>query len=354
MKIHRGVLIYAPGSLGDTLMICPALEFIKKQQPRQKISLLYDLPMGRTKLTPKEILGDTSMVDGFVEYSVPQTKNWFSTSVAGLKLFCKLFLEYHTVFYLVECWRGERRALRDKVFFALCGITCFKYFDRLLDRPKPDAITVSRAVEALFRAGDDDALKISSEQMSYRYIQNLAINTLVDAPSNVCHRYVLSPFSNMPAKDWPTERYILLAKFLKEKFKVEPVIFGSHDDIDSANNMIKAIGFGKSLCGLLSFQETRNEIRKCSFYVGNDSGLMHLSAALELPCFSIFSARDFKGRWIPLGNLHTSLRTTNMECEGCRVSICTSQYYNGCLRAISVTHCQVELNQFIQKNRCEF
>ena len=223
-----------------------------------------------------------------------------------------------------------------------------------MERPKPDAITISRAAEALFRAGDDDAINISPEWMSYRYTQNLAVAALGDGSQTFQHRYVLSPFSNMPAKDWPTERFVVLAQFLREKFEVEPVIFGSYDDVDNANSMIKAIGFGRSFCGQLSFEETRSEIRNCSFYVGNDSGLMHLSAALDLPCFSIFSARDFRGRWIPLGNLHTNLRSINMECEGCRVSVCTNSNYNACLKSISVMHCQAQLETFIQENFREF
>jgi len=339
------ILVYSPGSLGDTLMICPALNFIKKQHPDHKISMLSDLPEGRSKLKPSEILEDTALIDDFVEYRKPRANQPFTALFSILKLFFSLFGKFEAVYYLVECWEGESRIRRDSCFFRLCGIRELRYFDRLQPKPRVDSMSISRAFEALYRVGDDSALNSISEDLSYSYeIEPPKSRFLHSTPSS---EYVLAPFSNMPSKNWPEERYLLIARWLRDQFSLTPVIFGSSDDIDSADNLISQIGGGKSFCGRLHFRETKQKIKGCAFYFGNDSGLMHLSAAVGLPCFSIFSARDFRARWFPLGPLHVNLRRYDVECEGCRTSVCQGPVYNSCLNSIGVKFCQQQLELFI-------
>lgn len=341
----KNILVYSPGSLGDTLMICPALTLIKKNHPTDRISMLSDLPVGRSKLTPCEILDGTELIDSFIEYRAPRSDNLFEAVFAVLKVFFSLAGRFDTVYYLVECWKGERRVTRDRIFFKLCGIAELKYFDRLQPKPKTKAESISRACEALYRAGDDLALEYLSKDMTYLY------EARPRKPGVGCNlsssNYILSPFSNMPAKDWSEDRYVLIARWLNEKFSFNPIIFGSEDDTDRADQLISQIGSGQSFCGHLSFFETKQKLRACAFYFGNDSGLMHLGAAVGLPCFSIFSARDFRGRWFPLGPSHINLRRYDMDCEGCREPVCRGPVYNDCLASIGVKFCQQKLEAFI-------
>ncbi|HTK37882.1 MAG TPA: glycosyltransferase family 9 protein, partial [Pyrinomonadaceae bacterium] len=73
-------------------------------------------------------------------------------------------------------------------------------------------------------------------------------------------------------------------------------------------------------------------LHKCTLYLGNDTGTMHLASAVGVPCVAIFSAADRAGQWEPFGNNNYVLRK-RVECEGCGLDICCFQ--NMCLDLIS-------------------
>ncbi len=72
----------------------------------------------------------------------------------------------------------------------------------------------------------------------------------------------------------------------------------------------------------------------CGFYLGNDTGTMHMAVSAGIPCVAIFSARDYPGLWYPYGHGHIVLRRT-VHCEGCMLEVCHKNGKN-CLMSISV------------------
>jgi ADP-heptose:LPS heptosyltransferase len=72
----------------------------------------------------------------------------------------------------------------------------------------------------------------------------------------------------------------------------------------------------------------------CRLYIGNDTGTMHLAAAVGTKCIAIFSARHFPECWYPYGLGHIVLRR-RVPCEGCTVFEC-NEHDNLCLKLIQV------------------
>jgi ADP-heptose:LPS heptosyltransferase len=75
-------------------------------------------------------------------------------------------------------------------------------------------------------------------------------------------------------------------------------------------------------------------MKRCAFFVGNDTGTMHMAAAMGLRCVAIFSSRERPGLWYPQGEGHKVFRTT-IECEGCGLVECLERG-NECLNCIKV------------------
>ena len=71
---------------------------------------------------------------------------------------------------------------------------------------------------------------------------------------------------------------------------------------------------------------------RCALYLGNDTGTMHLAAAVGTPCVAIFAAIDQANRWKPFG-VHNALFRTRVECEVCLSPECFND--NICLRQIN-------------------
>jgi ADP-heptose:LPS heptosyltransferase len=87
------------------------------------------------------------------------------------------------------------------------------------------------------------------------------------------------------------------------------------------------------LCGLIDLQQMPALLERSSLYVGNDTGPMHIAAAVGTPTISIFSARDFPQRWHPAGPGHTVLRH-DAPCSPCFREVCNRE--PACIEEIKV------------------
>lgn len=100
-----------------------------------------------------------------------------------------------------------------------------------------------------------------------------------------------------PAKRWPDYHYAALADMLaKQEAKI--VIFGSEKDRAVGESIISKMAFADkciNLAGLTSLEKAVNLISCCKAVVTNDSGLMHIAAALDRPLIALYgpSSPDF-------------------------------------------------------------
>jgi ADP-heptose:LPS heptosyltransferase len=140
--------------------------------------------------------------------------------------------------------------------------------------------------------------------------------------------------SKMPAKTWPRDRYTLLGRRIIEELNGIPIIFGGPEDRALGDNLIKEWTVGGNAAGELNVRQAAAALSFCRLYLGNDTGTMHLAAAVGTRCVAIFSARTFPGCWYPYGSGHTVLRA-NVPCEGCMLEKCR-EFDLACLKLISV------------------
>ncbi|MFT8243990.1 glycosyltransferase family 9 protein [Roseomonas sp. BN140053] len=108
----------------------------------------------------------------------------------------------------------------------------------------------------------------------------------------------LGPTANWAGKVWPAERFAALARALTAADGPLPgarlVLLGGPGDAEHAMaapliGMLAAHPGGMlDLVGRLSLPEAAAVLRRCALFVGNDSGLMHLSAAAGTPTLGLF------------------------------------------------------------------
>lgn len=125
------------------------------------------------------------------------------------------------------------------------------------------------------------------------------------------------PGARWKTKVWPPEKFGELAS----RLPVQSVILGSEADRDIAD-LIVSISEGKavSLAGKTNLKELIAVMRKAIFAVSNDSGPMHIAAALGIPVFAIFGPTD-PGRTGPYGEGHKIIRA-DVSCAPCLKKKC--------------------------------
>ena len=127
----------------------------------------------------------------------------------------------------------------------------------------------------------------------------------------------IAPVTNWHRKNWPLENFLMLIRSLvknsKHKYNFNSVIIlGSDQEKEQCNYLIdeiKDINI-KNLCGSYEINVIYALLHHCKLFVGNDSGLMHLSAAANINTLGLFGpSREINYR--PWGNKSYFLRTDN-------------------------------------------
>ncbi|HRR57007.1 MAG TPA: lipopolysaccharide heptosyltransferase II [Acidobacteriota bacterium] len=136
-----------------------------------------------------------------------------------------------------------------------------------------------------------------------------------------------------PAKRWPAERFARLADLLQQKAKACVVLVGSEDELPLAHRIRSRMEtpsvllHGKtSLPGLLALFE------RCRLVITNDSGPMHLAAAVGTSQIALFGSTDETATG-PL-NPRARVIAKHPPCSPCFRRDCP--FDMECFRAISV------------------
>src|ERR1035437_2537965 len=98
---------------------------------------------------------------------------------------------------------------------------------------------------------------------------------------------VIHPFSSSARKNWPLEKFRALAKQLE---RLMPVRWCTGEDDPPLNGAVRIDDLYELACWLA----------KARVYIGNDSGITHLAAAVGTPVLALFGPTDPEV-WAPRG-----------------------------------------------------
>ena len=103
------------------------------------------------------------------------------------------------------------------------------------------------------------------------------------------------------------------------------ILFGSERDTDRALALINECNDISiiSVCGKYSLRKSIALIALCKYALAADSGLGHISAALDIPTVSFFGA-GLSTMTRPLG-ARTTIVNNNVHCSPCRKNICCNE-----------------------------
>ena len=146
---------------------------------------------------------------------------------------------------------------------------------------------------------------------------------------------LLQPGARWENKRWPVNYFSELVRLLAEKFPAANfAILGSGED-KPLGEIISQAAPEKvlNLCGQTSLPEMIEWVRLSDLMVTNDTGPMHVAAALGKPLVALFGPTE-PHRTGPYGQLENVLRI-ELPCSPCLKSFCSWKNPNECLTAIS-------------------
>jgi heptosyltransferase-2 len=141
-----------------------------------------------------------------------------------------------------------------------------------------------------------------------------------------------------PAKRWPAERFIEAAQILGRKTPCRWVLFGGLGDREAAEQIARGLPSSPgheplNLTGKTSLRELAAALKVCSLILTNDSGPMHLAAAVGAPVVAVFgsTAPELTG---PLFSPRAQIVRQPVPCAPCFLRQCPIDLR--CLRGIPV------------------
>ncbi len=135
------------------------------------------------------------------------------------------------------------------------------------------------------------------------------------------------------AKRWFPERFAAVARYCAEHYGARIVITGSQYEAEIAREVAARAEIPVlNLSGQLTLRQLAPLIVRCSLYITNDCGSMHIAAALGVPLVAIFGSTD----WVttaPYSEKAIMVRKPT-DCAPCLLRECPTDHR--CMEAITV------------------
>ncbi|AQU84511.1 MAG: lipopolysaccharide heptosyltransferase II [Halomonas sp.] len=135
-----------------------------------------------------------------------------------------------------------------------------------------------------------------------------------------------------PAKQWPLEYFHRLAALLvKEGFEVR--VLGGAKDQAAGETIVQGLPHAHNLCGKTQLADAVDLLADCSQVVTNDSGLMHVAAAVGVRIHALYGSSS--PAYTPPLTDNAVIHYLGLSCSPCFKRICPLGHTN-CLKELSV------------------
>ena len=341
-KVRR-ILAIRLDNLGDVLVTTPALHAIKTSLPDAKLTLLAS-PVGA------QVACLNPDLDDVIVYSAPWMDPWHK---------------------LPQDSQREQQmiaTLRERQFDGAIIFTSFRqsplpaaYLCYLADIPLrvaasidgPGSLLTTRhkhperksgwmhevergldLVGAIGLTTDERDLVLQVPEEARQSVDKL----LAERPINRSRPLVVvHPGCSMPARTYPWEMYAEVVNLLVEQLDATVMLTGAQDEQELVERIKGCLHenvcpFVYSMVGMLSFPELCALIQVADGTITNNTGPMHIAAAVKTPVVALFALTNPPEQWGPWQVPHRLLNV-DVPCRICYSRVCP--YQHECLRLVT-------------------
>jgi heptosyltransferase-2 len=339
IKNIKKILIIMMGGIGDMVHFTPTIANIHKHFPMAKMSFLV------YKSKAEDLIKNAPFVDKIYRVGI---------DVNAYNIIPRLRKEKYEMAIISSgtnpfksgtlCYLSNiPYRVAEKNFW--CTI-CIKkqenehYLDHNLKLA--EAIGCSVADKSMKIWFDDDALKYKKDLIKSHDLKNKQLIIGVHPGSE----------ERLSFKRWPIEKYGALLNLIHKKHKAFFIIFGGPDEISLSKKLVNLVNFQPlNLVGKTTVLKAATSISLCHLFISNDSGLMHLATAFNIPVIAIYGPSQYI-KSSPYGRNHIIIRH-DLPCSPCydnKPITCKSMQ---CLKKISVEEVMEAVDNKIKKLKLE-
>ncbi len=314
----KKILIIKPRGIGDVVLSTIVLDNLLNEFPGTSIDYLTEKPSDSflqniTEVSEVVLLKKNSLKDKtttilnvrkrkydlvFDFYSNPFTAQ--ITFLSGAKY--RAGFPYRGRKYAYNLFGPEER---DKYHSAILHL---KFLEKL---------GISSEIEKIHFGIDSE----SQQKADFFFFNNFSNNDLVIA---------VSPSGGWDSKKAPNEKFAEFADEIINKLNAKVLIMWGPDDKNDAENISSLMVNKAYLAPPTSIVEMGAFMKNASLTLANDSGPMHISAAVGTPTLGLFgpTAPEFQG---PFGDKNNFIILNDLDCIKCNLLKCPKHkecFYN--------------------------
>jgi heptosyltransferase-2 len=131
----------------------------------------------------------------------------------------------------------------------------------------------------------------------------------------------IHPGAHYATQRWGIRNYAALVEMLMKNTGLKPVVLGGPADIPLVKGILSRTNNSVSAMLSSDLRESMAMISQLNALVCNNSGPLHIAAALKVPTVS-FMGPTVNSLWTPSGRRHRVLRVDDLNCIGCNSGVC--------------------------------
>ena len=304
---NRRALVLFPGALGDFVCFLPTLKILAE---RTSIDLLART--GFSELVPGHV-----KVGSLERFEI---RHLFVSGAGSDEKVRRFFQTYECTY----SWMGSGDlTFKQEVQAATQGLVrLFQFHSRESRMHQADYYLSCLQADSVLSM-PHIPLMPDADQWAEIY---WARNSLESKPM-----LAIAPGSGAREKNWPVISFERIARWWRERIGGSVIVIlgpveeerGGYESLCSHGVAIRGITLGRLAA----------VIARCSLYVGNDSGISHLAAALGVPTAAVFGPSNIN-QWAPRGQTVLVFRH-EVPCSPCAVSVMKNCRHHDCLAALT-------------------
>lgn len=289
----KKILLIRLDRLGDLVLTLPVIENLKLHYPDARLTVLVRPYLGDLARLVRQI-DEVIVYEGFIPTVWKLRPHRFDIAI-------DMLFDYTLRSAAVAILSGAPRRVGFSGGFR--------------ERLFTDAVSVDAAGRSMVDI-NLEMMKVLSVPVKVRS-PRLALEGTKKTPRRIV---VLHPGAHYPSQRWSAARFADVARKIEEAYDVDVIVVGGADEKDLVRGImerLKDIGVKSALPDMagLAYLLARSSLLIC-----NNSGPLHLAAALGVPTISMMGPTD-PDLWRPHGRDNIVLRKP-LECMPCRHAKC--------------------------------
>ncbi len=335
------LLVVKPSSLGDVIHALPFLKSVKDSFPDYRVDWIINRNL-------KGLIEDNPLIN---RVHVIDKESWkkaanMITSLSDIMSLRKTLRAEH--YDLVVDLQGLLRSGIMAHFAAASktiGFDDAREGSRFFYDEKIPTYGVSHAVDRSLEAARAVGAEVTHAEFPLPVQDNKKVN-IKQLIGNDDAYIIIAPSARWQSKRWPASYFASLIS----KLRVRCIIIGSNNDMRLVKQVMdSALDNAINFCGKTDLKELIALISGSLAVVSNDSGPMHIAAALDKPTIALFGPTNPK-KTGPYGwqtNRHLKVIRSDIPCSPCRKKDCADL---SCMHNIQVETVQKELEELLVNN----